>query len=1346
MATAETVEKLDHVLQYLEHLVDLRANRRSRGGESDNCAWLYGSIATHLPGLDMPTPSEEAPEILRVGRQCPTSRPEPTEDIAPHLTFPSDDLARPQVAVPCEEPARLRLLPAPATVPMPGRALTATAEVLIADPNAVIEPWHRAEAWIDDTWRPWAEEERARRKTNEFYERLFMIQTNQDNAEQDGEIDLFLAVGLVQQGGKASEDSVPVIEQRLKVALSPDGVIALSPNGSSPQIGLAPYRRRHNGAVQRIEAMLEEVQSERGLTFDLQNAFQANGSVATTLSATAAFLDPVGKVISANEEVPSVGEDVSSFHVVRDWTVFARRRPQDTVRKDIKRYRDLINAPHNSVVLPQFVERVVNGGGYGKESAHHTPQEPRLFLPKPANAEQRGIVKRLEADPDAGFVVQGPPGTGKSHTIANVISHYMATGRRVLVTAKTDTALQVLKEKLPESLRDFAVSLMDTETSGLRDIEKAAAIIAEDVSQCDTTALEDEKARLLSEMDTRTENIEALKRKIDVLGAEADAPLPVQIVDHTGATTIEALSAWVEVNRDEHDWFTDRPALGSATDTGSELVEAVSAAHVLREELGGHISDLPDFAEGAPQFPPAAEILRLHERLIDLHAADDALAGTPHIWDGIANPLEQARRLHTNLGFLIVLRDALETRPWIESLLADWISEGKFPERLSPLKTLFKELPRLAAKVRVLRDLPVSGIDESNMSDGARAFIGKAAYGRKKPRAPMFGRSLKEELSSIRINGRVPHTRRDWRNALRFVEWHEETKNFVSRWNTQSETLDLESVVPNPFTQLDWIIELNQLVHRIDSAVRFAVPATVETTTTLLPAQQSGLSAVPAPATLRATLNILQDSVDAFSRLEPVRDYNTLCSRHAELDGTLGKKIATFLKECVGNPASDPNVLCAVWTSLRDEASDISTRRPTAVALAKAADAISEIGAPNWAERIMGGTDSEKPVIPDNWMDAWRWAEVCRFIDERNKESQISSLNEEIEAVQSEHRQIVVAYAETAIRVAIARRIQDTPKMGAALVQFTTAIRELGKGTGIRTPRHQAQAQMAMDTCYSAIPCWIMSTRRVSETLPAEFGTFDLVIVDEASQCDAAALPALFRGRQVLVVGDDKQISPAADFIEEAEIKSLHKQYLANVQLGDLMLPGASLYDLARAACPNERIVLTEHFRCLAPLIKFSQQFYHKPLKVMREGEVFPLGQPMSEILVPDGKKEGRTNRAEGKAIVAKIQELTAAPEMKGRTIGVISLVGSEQAELISELLNDTLGTKCLEKFAVECGNIASFQGKEKNVILLSCITSRELDLAPVQSATKQRHNVAMSRARDLLFIVRSLSPEALAC
>jgi superfamily II DNA or RNA helicase len=72
-----------------------------------------------------------------------------------------------------------------------------------------------------------------------------------------------------------------------------------------------------------------------------------------------------------------------------------------------------------------------------------------LYFPMAYNDEQVSIVQKLHAND--GVVVQGPPGTGKTHTIANVICHYLAQGKRVLVTAKGESAWRSCRRSCPKA-------------------------------------------------------------------------------------------------------------------------------------------------------------------------------------------------------------------------------------------------------------------------------------------------------------------------------------------------------------------------------------------------------------------------------------------------------------------------------------------------------------------------------------------------------------------------------------------------------------------------------------------------------------------------------------------------------------------------------------------------------------------------------------------------------------------------------------------------------------------------------------------------------------------------------
>jgi hypothetical protein len=146
---------------------------------------------------------------------------------------------------------------------------------------------------------------------------------------------------------------------------------------------------------------------------------------------------------------------------------------------------------------------------------------------------------------------------------------------------------------------------------------------------------------------------------------------------------------------------------------------------------------------------------------------------------------------------------------------------------------------------------------------------------------------------------------------------------------------------------------------------------------------------------------------------------------------------------------------------------------------------------------------------------------------------------------------------------------------------------------------------------------------RISESLPAEFGCFDLVIIDEASQSDLTALPAILRARKILIVGDDKQVSPEGVGLEEEKIRNLVTRFLANQieTYRPQMTPERSIYDLFKVVFARSAVMLKEHFRCVAPIIEYSKrEFYNhelEPLRIPKASE--RLSPPLVDVIIEDG-------------------------------------------------------------------------------------------------------------------------------
>jgi len=115
----------------------------------------------------------------------------------------------------------------------------------------------------------------------------------------------------------------------------------------------------------------------------------------------------------------------------------------------------------------------------------------------------------------AGVAVQGPPGTGKTHTIANIICHYLATGKKVLVTAKGEQALAVLQSKIPEEVRPLVVALLAGDREGMRQFQASIEAITHNVSQMNPGVVRSQieaESRNIDEVHTE---LVAIDRRVD---------------------------------------------------------------------------------------------------------------------------------------------------------------------------------------------------------------------------------------------------------------------------------------------------------------------------------------------------------------------------------------------------------------------------------------------------------------------------------------------------------------------------------------------------------------------------------------------------------------------------------------------------------------------------------------------------------------------------------------------------------------------------------------------------------------------------------------------------------------
>ncbi|MFD1819900.1 AAA domain-containing protein [Pseudarcicella hirudinis] len=283
---------------------------------------------------------------------------------------------------------------------------------------------------------------------------------------------------------------------------------------------------------------------------------------------------------------------------------------------------------------------------------------------------------------------------------------------------------------------------------------------------------------------------------------------------------------------------------------------------------------------------------------------------------------------------------------------------------------------------------------------------------------------------------------------------------------------------------------------------------------------------------------------------------------------------------------------------------------------------------------------------------------------------------------------------------------------------------------------------------FKLIPCWLASPETVSAVFPLQTISgeqmnndflFDLVIFDEASQCFAEqGIPALFRGRQVVIAGDSKQLKPndlyAVRFEEDSE------------DLPELEVD--SLLDLAAQYLSQNQ--LKSHYRSKSlDLIDFSNQyFYKRTLQLLPDFKEINKNEPAIKYLKVDGIWENNANVIEGQSVVELVRNLKeTSPE---KSIGIVTFNTRQQA-LIQDLLEEIPNIRTKEHEPLFIKNIENVQGDERDIIIFSIGYASDvrgkfsMQFGSLNAmGGENRLNVAVTRAREKIFIVSSILPNQL--
>lgn len=277
--------------------------------------------------------------------------------------------------------------------------------------------------------------------------------------------------------------------------------------------------------------------------------------------------------------------------------------------------------------------------------------------------------------------------------------------------------------------------------------------------------------------------------------------------------------------------------------------------------------------------------------------------------------------------------------------------------------------------------------------------------------------------------------------------------------------------------------------------------------------------------------------------------------------------------------------------------------------------------------------------------------------------------------------------------------------------------------------------------------CWAVTSLSARGRVPFEPAYFDLVVIDEASQCDiASALPLLYRAKRSVIIGDPQQLRHISALSRPRDSELQHKHGLVETRLG-WMYSVSSLYDLAASVVPHQNIVnLRDHHRSHADIIEFSNRtFYEGRLRLAthyhhlnrpRNAEPGVVWQDVRGKVTrpPSG---GAQNAPEARAVVAALEDLLVKRAYNG-TVGVVTPFRA-QAQLLQQLVerSDAL-VSARERCELLVDTVHRFQGDERDVMFFSPVVSSGTPPGALGFLRSNGNlfNVAITRARGLLHVV----------
>lgn len=1109
-------------------------------------------------------------------------------------------------------------------------------------------------------------------------------------------------------------------------------------------------------AASRFEEWLEDAGADANLAGD--------ESLSEALEKFAASLHPDCRFVPAGEELPEGSGEKPAFTLEASPVILIQPRPSGvrsairSIRKDIAEHRD-VPAHLMEIVCPDVFPTLASGLtptlSLEAKLAATAGEDPDVLLAKPANPEQLAIAHEVEHNNVV--LVQGPPGTGKTHTIANLLGHFLSQGKRVLVTSHTTKALSVVKDLLPKEIQPLCVTMLgdrkDLEQTSSELITRLTRLNVEDLEARIRalglerhrlgTALADRRRRIFEQRRIEHEAVEFNGRRYTLTeiakflreaerlqalipGEVAEGPLPLSFR--------ELLELYGTNGR----WDAETARDLSGLLPGFELLPDADTMRgmnrrwrdVLAEDAGDVTIDERRSASGERlhAFMKGGETL-----LVAPESGISAL--TPAMDLSPLTETDEMKRLALSLGLADEgCREAFEQ---LERELAAANELALAVDRASLLDNRTVVIPDA-----IDADAAMKAAEwfTANDPDGSTGFLGR-----------LFNKEAREAadaLAGVEVDGSRPASKEAFEAVALHARLKAAVKTVARTWDSLAERADAPAFATYG----------NNAVRTLFTRYGTSLSDTCIWWRRVFVPYIEGLLSAGIEAEGMKELLESADPLEAARRFatDVLAPVHTARHREAELHALREWQATESQKLYAAAPACATARRLAAATLVDPDAWELEAERLRKLLedqplFARRTELLERLraAAPEWANALEAGepgftTSNPSPEITN----AWLYRQLERIYT-RATAADLDALQSDAERLCADLREATAQLAVAKAWLAVKSRLSNGPALSNLFSLAAYMKRAVGRGR--KSAAWRREVNRLLPACQQAVPVWIMM---IQDAL-LNFSTaskFDVIVVDEASQADMTALPLLYMGKKVIVVGDDRQVTPLSVGTSEAAVDALCARHLeGRVKEPKLYDSRLSLYGLVQSmAFPAHMLV--EHFRSVPEIIGWcSRLSYNGTIRPLRDASSSSLKPAVVPWRTRGTAGDNGVNEEEAQAVIRLLRAMIHDPAYDGKTFGIIPMrsVHGAQVNRIRRLLVENFDPREIERRRIHCGISAEFQGDERDVVILSLVDSAAPGL-PLRKETdgadgmmKKRWNVAVSRARDQLWLVHSFDPAA---